>query len=258
MILRKVSILFFSIVFLSVIFFIKYASAEGKWQITGQRHFGTRVVDDSDFAKVKSIPAWCGVARIVNCGGRQALEYACLEDALWTPYTESSLIGPIGFDFQGYNELVVYIYSTAANSPGRFLRLKGIDLDKTMIGKVGEFTGKITPWVKGKSPGVMEVEEYHWLPPVCIKGIVREENRCQGERKESTALVFDVKGRKGTVTFFISQNSPVYSELRQHLGEEISLAAYVCNKWLSEHIFPEMSWTCFLGMPAMSVQWLCD
>ena len=258
MILRKVSILFFSIVFLPAIFLAETANAESKGAVGGQRRFGTRVVNDSDFAKVKSIPSWCGVARIVNCGGREALEYACLEDALWTPYTKRSLIGSIGFDFQDHNELVVYIHSTAANFPGLFVRLKGIDLDETMIGQVGEFTGEITPWVKGESPGVMEVEEYHWLPPVYMKGIVREENRCQGMRKESTALVFDVKGRKDTVTFFISQDSPVHSELKQHLGEEISLAAYVCDGWLSEHIFPEMSLTCFFGMPAMSVRWLCD
>ncbi len=254
--LHKFFMLFFPAVLVLAVVTGQDALARKKWNITGEGRFGTQVINDSDFIKVKSIPTWCGVARLVNCGGLQALEYSCTGDATGTPYTNNSIVGPVSFQSDG--PVVYNRHTRPANSPGFLIKLKGIELDKQVKGYVGEFKGKIGRRIEGKRSASMEVQEYQWVPPAYLIGTLRKEARCKGSRKEFEALLFDVEDRGRIITFFVSRNSPAYSGLSHRIGEEVSLAGYVYDGYLSKFILPEMAITCFVGEHALTALHICD
>ena len=225
----------------------------------------TRILNDQEFLDINAtnLP-YCGIARMTSCDGEKALEYNCIVDAMSTPYSENSFIGPVGFHYSDSGEdLFVYNLSRSANSPGFAISLKGVQLEKEMVGRVGEFTGKITPkdWSKdGSEDGSIIVEKYHWILPVYMTGIIRQETRGEGSKSAGTAFLFEVEEREEVYTFLVG-SSPIYSELDQYIGKKISLTGYIYDNYIAEYVMPYPPGTylgLFLGENGITIQHICD
>jgi len=207
------------------------------------------LVSDSTFQEAEKYGGvWCGVTKKVGCNGKEAVRVNCIGDALWTPYTNNSLTGPVGFNpFQSnHNNLVVFSLASDSKSPGIVVNLRGIPFGKEKIGSIGKFIGELSPDKEGGFRS-MDVKEYLWLAPVVMTGAIREETRCKGARRESTALLFEVKERGRVNNFVVGENSPIYPELKKRIGETVDVAGYYYDRKIDEYLQRELATTCFLG-----------
>jgi hypothetical protein len=119
-------------------------------------------------------------------------------------------------------------------------RLRGVDLDESVHGRVVEFQGVRD----GQDEAVFHVESYDLVPYAVLRGRLRVEELCKMVCNDW--LLFDAQQSGEVTTFALTWDRSKYPGLWELQGSRVTLAG---------DVFGERNW---LGLFGLRVRFRCD